>query len=102
MVHLVLNKEVYQWQYSSVKCARKVFAILYSSWVLRAQSDHTERPRDGREQIRYHEDIMPVVVIGRGDISPSAASHCPENAHSEDELGQRRVRLACENIPQPN
>ena len=71
MVHLVLDEEVNEWQYGGVKCARKVFAILDGGWVSRAESDDAKRPRNGREQIRDHENVMPVMVIGRRDVSPA-------------------------------
>lgn len=74
MVHFVLNEKVDERKYSSVERPGKVFTVLHSCGVLGTHGDHTECPRDGGDQVRDHEDVVPVMVIRRGDVRPSAAS----------------------------
>ena len=86
MVHFVLNEEVNEWQYGGIKCTRKVLAVLDGGRVARAQSNDTKCPGDGGEQIRDHENVMPIMVIGGCDVGPSTACQRAEDAHPEDEF----------------
>jgi hypothetical protein len=42
---------------------------------------------------------MPVVVIGRRDVSPAGTHNGSKQACTTDDLGQRLAGLGCEEIP---
>lgn len=84
---LVLNEIVDQRNQSSKEQAGHDFAVLDGTAVGRAEREATQGPRQGGHQVRDHEDVMPVVVVGRCDIGPTAACQCPEDAHPGDQLG---------------
>lgn len=84
---LVLNEIVDQRNQSSEEQAGHDFAVLDGTVVVRAERKATQGPRQGGHQVRDHEDIMPVVVIGRCDIGPTTTCQCPENTHAGNQLG---------------
>ena len=45
---------------------------------------------------------MPIVVIGRRDICPSATGQFPEKAYAQDELGKCGIRSCSEEIEEEN
>lgn len=88
----MLDEEVDEWDQCSKECSSQVFPQLDRSWVGRAQGEAAQCPRQRRNQIADHEDIVPIVVIRACNIGPSSASQRPENTHSCDELGQAAAR----------
>jgi len=98
-VYFVLNEEIYQWHKSSKETAGKSLAVLECSGVLRAQSNATHCPWQCCNEVRDHEDIMPVVIIGGGYVCPSSAGQSPKDAYASDELGKGRVRSTGQGIP---
>lgn len=99
-MHLVLYEEVNQRDQSSEEGACKYLAVLDCLWVWRAEHEAAGSPGDGRDQIRYHEDVMPVVVISRGDVSPPSASERSKDAHPSNEFGKRGVGSIGEEVPE--
>jgi len=99
-VHLVLDKEVYEGDDAAVKGARDVFPVLDRSGVGRAEGDAAESPGYGGQQVGDHEDVVPVMVVGGGDIGPAAAGEGSEDAPEGDEGGQLVARPAREQVPE--
>ena len=83
---LVLNEIVNQWNQSSKEQTSQDFAILDGTAVVRAECKATQGPRQGGHQVRDHEDVMPVVIIGRCNIGPTTTCQCPEDAHAGNQL----------------
>jgi hypothetical protein len=99
-VHLVLNKVVNQGNQCSKEQASHDLPILDSTAVVWAQRKAAQRPRQGGHQVRDHENVMPIVIIGRCHIGPTAASQGAEDAYTCNELGQGRVWTRSEHVPQ--
>lgn len=99
-MNLVLYVKVDQGEDAPIECARDVFPILDGGRVGRAQDDTSKSPRDGGQQIRDHEDVMPVVVIGGGDVGPAGASHGPEQSPEGDEAGHPCVLVSRQQVPE--
>lgn len=76
--------------------------VSYSLRVRRAERDAPEHPRQCDDEVRDHEYVVPLVVLARGDVGPSAAGQGPEEAHDSDELGEGAIRLSREEIPEPD
>lgn len=87
LVDLVLNEIVDQRNQCSKEQASHNFTVLDGTAVVRAERKATQGPRQSRHQVRDHEDVMPVVIIGRCDIGPTTACQCPEDAHAGNQLG---------------
>ena len=85
-MNLVLNEVVNQWHQSSKEEASHDLAIFDSPAVVRAQGEAAQGPWQGGNKIGYHENVMPVMVIGRGNVGPSAAGQGSEDAHTSDDL----------------
>lgn len=45
---------------------------------------------------------MPIVVVGRGDVRPTAACNSSENAHKCNEFRKRGIWSFSEDIPKTN
>lgn len=89
MVYFVLNEEVYQGHKSSEERTSEQLAVLQSCWVSGAQCKAADCPGKSCHQIRDHEDIMPIVIIGGSHICPSTTCQCSEDAYAGDEFGER-------------
>lgn len=98
-MHFVLDEVVDQWHQSAKEQAGQNLAVLDSAAVVRAEGEATESPGQSCHQIRDHENIVPVVVISRGNISPASARECPEQAHTSDQLWQGGVRAGSQEVP---
>lgn len=85
---LVLDVKVYQGQDAAVEGARRIFPVLDCDRIRRAQRNAAKGPWDGGEQVGDHKDIMPVVIVGRGDIGPSSAGQRAEDAPEGNEARQ--------------
>lgn len=99
-MHLVLNKVVYQWHQSTEEKAGHDLAVLDGPAVVRAQRKTAKSPWQSSHEIRDHENVVPVMVIGRGDICPSTAGQGSEDTDTGDDLRQSRVGTRGEDVPQ--
>lgn len=100
MVDLVLDEKVDQWHKGSKEGACEELPIAESSRVAWAQSQTSKCPRKSRYEVGNHEDVVPIVVVGRGDIGPATACQCAEYANTSDEFRQRRIWFSGEDVPQ--
>lgn len=87
-VDLVLNEEVNERHQGSEKSTSKVLAILDSRGVVGAERNAARSPGQGSDNVGDHENVVPVVVIGRGNISPTAAGQGAQDTHGGDEAWQ--------------
>ena len=85
---LVLNEEIYQGDKCSKEARCQDFSVLNSSRVLRAEGQTTQSPWKGSYEIRDHENVVPVVVVGRSDIRPTATGDGSEKSSSSYYLRQ--------------
>lgn len=78
VVHLVLYKEINQGKNGAKESTSEVLPIPDGIRMRWTQSNATKSPRYCKDEIRDHEDVVPVVVIGRGDVSPSSTGESSE------------------------
>jgi hypothetical protein len=53
-------------------------------WCVR---DGTKHPWQIADDVRDHEHVMRIVVVGRGDVDPTATTQRPDNADCEEDDG---------------
>lgn len=99
-MNLVLNEVVDQWHQGSEEEASHDLTILDGTTVVGAQRKAAQRPRQGRNEVRDHEDIVPVMIVSGSDIGPSSAGQGAEDTHASDDLRERRVRPRGKHVPQ--
>lgn len=99
-VYFVLDKVIDQRHQSTEEKTGHDLPVLHSAAVVRAESQATQRPRQSSNQIRDHENVVPVMVIRRCNVCPTATGESPENANTSDNLRKRRIRPRSEDIPE--
>ena len=62
-MNLVLNEKVYERYQCAKEAPCKELSVFNSLWVVWTESEAPHRPRQRGDQVRYHEDIMPVMVV---------------------------------------
>ena len=97
---LVLDEEVDQGHEGAEEPPRQVFPVLDGLGVGRAEGDASDGPRDGEDEVRDHEDVVPVMVVGRGDVCPAAARQGADEARDGDGLGEGAAGPRGEQVPQ--
>jgi hypothetical protein len=101
-VNFVWYEEVNQRHNGAKERARKVFPVLDRRRIGRAERKTPKRPRNRRNKVADHKDVMPLVVVRTGDICPATAGERPEYAPEGDELGQAMALSVCQEVPQPD
>lgn len=99
-MNLVLDEEVNQRHQSSEKQPSQNLPVLDGTLILRAESKAPNGPREREDQVRNHENVVPVVVVGAGDVDPATTQDRPEEAHERDELGSECAGPSSQDIPQ--
>jgi hypothetical protein len=102
LVDLVLDEEVEHRHKGGEEGATKELAVVDGLGVVGAQGDAADGPGYGRDEVRDHEDVVPVVVIGRCDIGPASTGEGSEDANAQDELGECLVGSRSQDVPQSN
>lgn len=87
LVDLVLDEEVDQRYEGSEEGTAQDLAVVDGLGVVGAQGDAAKCPWQSSNEIRDHEDVVPVMVIGRRDIGPASAGEGSEDADTQDEFG---------------
>ena len=95
----MLYEEIHQRHERPEEGAREDLPVFDSFSVRWAQREAAQRPRQRRDEIRDHEDVVPVVVVRRGDICPAAAGERAEDARVRDKLGELLSRARGEEVP---
>ena len=70
---LVLDKKVNQRDQCAKEATGKVFPVLDRFRIRWAQGNAPGGPRNGKDEVRDHQYVMPVMVVGRGDVTPPSA-----------------------------
>ena len=96
---LVLNEEVNQWHKGREETAGKNLTVLERSSILRTEGNAADCPWQSCDEVGDHKDVVPVMVIGRGDICPSSAGECSKDTNASDELGEGRVWATGQDVP---
>lgn len=99
-VDFVLDEEVDQGHQSTKEGAGNQLAVLDGLGVRRAQHDASNCPREGCDNVGDHEDVVPVVVVGRSDVGEATAHACAQNAHRQGKLWQCLSGSPRQEIPQ--
>lgn len=84
---LVLDEEVHQRYDCSEKTSCKDLAVFDGLYVRRAQNVAAIGPRNGSDQVRDHEDVVPVMVVGGSNVGPTTAGQGAKDANAGDKLG---------------
>ncbi len=95
----VLDEEIDQGNQSPEKGACEVFPVFNSLYVFWAQCQTTNGPRKSCNEVRDHENVMPIVIIGGGNVGPSSACECSKKAHECNEFRKCLTRPGCEEVP---
>lgn len=85
-MHFVLDEKVDQRNQSREKSSSEILSQLDGLRVWRTQCNATDGPRQSGNQIADHENIMPIVVIGRRNICPSSTRQSPEYSNASHEV----------------
>ena len=97
---LVLDEEIDQRHQSSKEKARQPLAPLDCGGIRRAQSNAAGRPWQGANNVGYHENVVPIVIVRRCDVRPATAGQCSQEAHGSDEAWELGVGPARQDVPQ--
>jgi hypothetical protein len=82
-MNLVLDEIVYERDKGCKKCAAEPLAPL----------DGANRPGYRGHKIRYHENVVPIMVIGGCDIGPPTAGYGSKQTDPSEVARQRRSRV---------
>jgi hypothetical protein len=85
-MHLVLDEEVDQGYQRREECTAQILSQLDCPRVRRAEQDTSDCPRQRRNQIADHEDVVVIVIVRTRHICPAATRQCSEHAHSGNPL----------------
>lgn len=77
----MLYEEVNERDEGYEEAACEIFPQGNGARVGRAQGDAANCPGERGNEVGDHEDVMPVVVVGRGDVGPSTTCQRSEEAH---------------------
>lgn len=64
LVHLVLNEEIHERHQRSEEAASKQLPPPDGAWVRWAKRQTPQRPGQRSDEVRDHEDVVPVMVVG--------------------------------------
>jgi hypothetical protein len=99
VVDLVLDEEVDQRHQGREEGASEYLSEPDSGGVLWAQSKTAQGPGKCGYEVRDHEDVVPVVGVGRGYVCPSTTRQRAEDANSSNEFGESGVRFTRQDVP---
>lgn len=102
MVYFVLDEEIDQRHQGSEEKACQALAPLDGGGVWRAQGNTACRPWQSANDVGYHENIVPIVIIRRCDVRPATTSQGPQKAHGGDEARELGIGPTSQNVPQAN
>lgn len=98
-MNLVLDEEVDEGHERAKERARNDLPVLDGLGVRWAQGNAAQGPRKRCDDVGDHENVVPIMVVGRGDVCEAAASQGSENAHEEHEPRQPLAGFPGEEVP---
>ena len=96
----MLQEKVHQRHEGPEEGGGQELPVPHGPRVWRAERDAPDGPRKGDDEVGDHEDVVPVVVVARGDVAPAAAGEGAEEAEGRDELGEGAAAFAGEDVPE--
>jgi hypothetical protein len=96
----VLDEEVGQRHNRGEEGTAKDLTVVDGLGIVGAQGDAAEGPWYSCDEVRDHEDVVGVVVIGRRDIGPASTREGSEDANTQDELGEGLAGSCSQDVPQ--
>ena len=97
-MHFVLNEVVHQRHKRPEEGSSQVLPIPNRRGIRRAQRQTSQRPRQRRNQITYHEDVMPIMVIGARNVCPPPTGQGSKDSHARHELRQSAAGTVAEAV----
>lgn len=85
-MNLVLDEKVHQRHQSTEESARNVFPVLDRFGIRGTERNAAGCPRNRKDNVRDHKNIVPVMVVGRRDVGPPAACESSDDAGPSDQL----------------
>lgn len=101
-VDLMLDVQVDHGYDSGKESSSKTLPMFDRSGIRGTQRDASDGPGESCNYVGDHEDVMPVMVIGRGDIGEASACQGPKDSRCGNKLRQRLSATGREKIPQPH
>lgn len=99
-VDLVLNEKVNERHKGSEKGTGKELAVLDSRRVVGAERNAASGPGESSDNVGNHENIMPIVVVGRGNVGPATTREGTQDTHEGDKAWQLGAGLAGKEVPE--
>lgn len=96
----VLDEEVYHRHQRAEEQASKDLAVPNCPRVVGAQGKTAYCPWHCSNEVGDHENVVPAVIICRGDICPSSTCNRAKDTGTKHELRQCGVRSCCQNVPE--
>lgn len=93
-VDLVSNEKEDQGNDGAVESARHPLSVLDRNWIWRAEGDAPKGPGNGRQEVRDHENVVPVMIVSRCNVGPASTGQSPENSPERNKARQLVPRLA--------
>lgn len=72
-MHLVLDEEVDQRYQSTKESTTEILSVLDGLGIRGAQSNAPQRPGESADNVGDHENVVPIMIVGRCDICPATA-----------------------------
>lgn len=99
-MNLVLQEEIGQGDQGNVEATSEKLPQENSPGVVVwAQGKAANGPWNSGDEVRNHEDVVPVVVISRRDVGPASTRKGSKDTDTEDELGERRAVSCGQDVP---
>ena len=99
-MHLMLNKKPNQRHKRPKESIRRSLPILDRLRIRWAKHNTPDCPGECSDEVRDHEDVVPVVVVGGGDVGPAAAGEGAEDADAGDEFGEGAAAAGGHEVPE--
>ena len=95
----VLDKVVYQRHECAEEQTGECLSIIYGLGVDRRGGETPERPRQSEYEVRDHENIVPIMIIGGCDVDPTSTEEGSCDTDERNELGQSGTGSRSQEIP---
>lgn len=98
-VDLVLDEEVHQRHEGTEEAAGQVFPVLDGLGVCGAQGNAPGSPGNREDDVGDHQNVVPVVVVGRSDVRPPATRQGTDDAGNGDRFREGAAGFRGEQVP---
>ena len=98
----MLDKKVDQGNQSAEEASSNPLSVLDRLCVRGAKRNAAGSPGNGKDDVRDHENVVPVMVVGRGDVGPAAASKSSDDTGKRNSLGEDTAGFSSQEIEKSN